>query len=729
MNLLKIRLIILILNFFPISLIAEEYALCKPIENVIPQRPQLNVLTDDINKLNLWADDAYLDKNAGILKFNGNVTLQRENQTINAGKLTYYSAKDKIVAQNKVTLWDDEYVVQGEEVELYENNSGKAKDGLYWLLNRRGRGSAETFNKNSDKKFNTQQSTYTTCDKNNEIWRLDSEKTDIDFNTKIVKAENVTLRIKNIPILYTPYLSFSLDSTRKSGLLSPKFGNSESSGFEISLPYYWNIAPNYDATFTPHLLTKRGLMLETELRWLTANSKSKLEWEFLPNDNKFDEDRSFIKFQHIQKINNNLSADILYNETSDIHYFEDLGTNLQIVSTRHLEKHVNLNYLAGWFTSTLSMQKFQTLDTNPAARPYEHLPMLSFQTLFPERNKKFNFNLTGQLTRFARKNITENTVSNNRFHIEPSINFKFKNSYSFIKPKFTLLHTNYKLNDQNFTRTLGRFNTDAGLFFERSINLFNTDLLQTLEPRMFTTYTSYKDQSELPLFDTAKYNFSFGQLFRENSFSGLDRIDDSRHLTLALTSRLLDKSNGKENLRASIGKIFYFDDRKVNIIDEIDANSSSNFITELSTELSNNLSFYQTMEFEKQGANIVQNLLHLRYHPANDKIINLSYRFRDNELEQADISTYWSIKNKWGIIGRLNYSLNDNKPLESLIGLEYNSCCMALRAVARRYQENLAGDYGTGIFLQVELKGLAGIGGKKMTNFLQEQIYGFEDNF
>jgi LPS-assembly protein len=712
----------------------DEFALCKPFSEAAPPRPDLPPPVGDFVRLS--GDNAVVLEKQGTSTLQGNVFVQRGEQILSTPHVIYDRNNDIAEAEGNFTFWDSDYVISGSSVQLREKNQGKMKNVEYWLLNRRARGHAEKLTKDSKDIVNLEQASYTTCDPNKEYWRLDTGSLTLDKANARGTARDVKLRILDVPVFYFPYLSFPLGNERKSGFLVPRLGTSDETGVEFSIPYYFNLAPNYDATFTPRFMSRRGILLRSEFRYLTQASGGELNFEYLPHDNAFGEDRGSLVFRHNGLIGKRWLTDININYASDRRYFEELGNNVSVASITHLERRADLTYIGYGWGLLGRLQTFQTLDPNPAARPYQRLPQLLFKTYLPERNRQFNLELQAEGVRFDRDiNVVEGPIGN-RFDIESIFSFPWRTPGTFVVPKLSLRYTRYDLDNvaaddkTTHNRFLFTFSTDSGLFLERDVNWFGTDLVQTLEPRLFYRYTPYRDQADIPIFDTAEYDLSFLQLFRENRFSGADRVDDGHQVTFGLTSRLLGSNTGVEHLRASIGEIFYFQDRRVTLPDQFDeTDSSSSIIAELATQFAKGWRASSTVRWNPHAQNTEHTVLRLRYHPEQERIFNVSYRLRDNSLEQTDISFHWALGRRWNILGRWNYSLPSEKTLESVVGLEYSSCCWSIRAITRRYLNNIDGlSYLNGFFLQFQLKGLGSIG-KKADSFLEQRIPGYHDEF
>ena len=731
----QIIILLLVLSHSVIIHAAEEtYKICKPFSELAPQPPKLSPPNDDL--VHVSADSATLDEKKGLSTFEGYVVVQRADQILTTNTAVYNRKKDVLTAKNGFTLWDKRFTISGAQVDLRPKQQGEMTNAHYWLLNRRARGHAKKINKQSKNIATFEETTYTTCAPGKEVWRLQAGKITLDDAKARGTARNVTIRILGVPIFYTPYLSFPISDARQSGLLMPQYGLSDEVGTEFIIPYYFNLAPNYDATLTTRIMSRRGILLKNDFRYLTQSSGGNLKLEYLPNDRARGESRASASFQHSGAITARWASNINFNYASDERYFEELGNSLSIASITHLERRADLYYYGNGWMGQARLQAYQTLDTSLSSRPYQRLPQLLFQTVLPQQNRKLNTELQAEFVRFDRDTEKVAGPIGNRLDLKSTFSFPIRSFGTFVIPKLSLLYTQYDLSNVGVNektthrRSLFRFSTDSGLFLERELNWWGKDFIQTLEPRVYYRYTPYKDQSEIPIFDTGRYDLSFLQLFREDSFSGTDRIDDGHQITFGVTSRLLGSNSGTEHLRLSLGGIYYLRDRRVILPgEEIGTTNTSNFIGELAAQIAKNWQASGTLRWNPETQNTDQTVMRIRYHSDSQNLLNVSYRFRENSLEQIDTSFHWALGKRWNVLGRWNVSLPDDKTLETFTGIEYSSCCWAVRGIARRYINSADGsEYVNGFFLQIHLKGLGGVG-KKADTFLEESIPGFNDHF
>ena len=554
-----------------------------------------------------------------------------------------------------------------------------------------------------------------------------------------------TLRFGNLPVAYLPSGSFPIDGRRKSGFLVPKLGTSDRTGVEFEAPYYFNLAPNYDATLTPRLLSKRGLMLGGQFRYLTERHRGELLGEILPDDrdaSQSDPDiRGAASWQHQGNLAPRLATDINLNYVSDDNYLEDFGNNLDIASTRQLERRGDLRYWGEDWNLLGRLQYFQTVDKNipNEDRPYSRLPQLLYLLDKPDQHFGLTYHLDSEYDYFDHSDA--NRVVGHRFALRPAVSLPLRRSYGHLTPKLSVHYRYYDLSNtepeqgDNPSLTIPTFNLDSGLVFERQADWFGNASTQTLEPRLFYLLTPYENQDDLPVFDTSLVGFNFNSLFRENRFTGRDRIGDANQLTLALTSRTLSERAGTELLRASIGQIYYFRDRDVQLPDEPTATDNSSILAaETAARLSANWSTRANLFWNPHDGGQTENAsVELHYQNPKNRIFNVGYRYNRGDettdaitrISDTDLSFRWPFGENLHFIGRWKYSLFYERTMDSFAGFEYDRCCWILRALARHYIEDNVDDSNTTFMVQLELKGLGAIG-SRVDSFLERGIFGYQ---
>ena len=616
------------------------------------------------------------------------------------GHVRYEDPATQILSDTAEFSYDSGRIVfAGAEFTLGSSNSRGSADKL--LINQQGQ-------------LQLDQVSYTTCPPGSKDWELQADDIDLDTQRGVGTARDIKLRFKNVPILWAPYISFPIGDARKSGLLTPEIGSSNRSGTEIVVPYYWNIAPNYDATITPRLLTDRGVQVQTEFRYLTEINDGILTAEYLPDDDKLDRERHFLSVDHRTLFRNGWRNRIDFREVSDNQYFEDLGGSLSQASITQLNQSVSLD----WHNETMSFfgqaQNHQTLDDVILANeePYQRLPQILFSGYWPDRFMGLAAGINSELVNFDR----DVGVTGWRFNVSPQLELPLGRPGWFIKPAVALDYTKYDLSntlpgdETDPSRSLPIVSLDTGLILERAMaSSKGSRRIQTIEPRILFVHIPHRDQDALPVFDTIMPDLNLVQLFRKNRFLGVDRIGETEQISVGITSRILDLSTGRELVTATIGQTRYLSDQQVTLPGGVPANSeSSDYIAEVRFLLYQNLNF----DFGHQwgGSNTTQSEARLQYRPTNNKVLNLAYRFRRNSIEQGDLSWSWPLSTKWNFVGRYNYSFRDQKVLEQFFGLEYESCCWGLRLFAREFISTRDGTSDSSIGLQLVLKGMASVG-------------------
>ena len=731
-----------------------------PISTAIPPRP---LVTESIEKDDIYiAADNIEYTEGGTSRIIGNAELSYNDQQASADKIEYFEHENSLILQGKVNYWDNDLFITspGGKIDI-NNNTGEFAEVQYWLLGNRGRGNAKSVLVELDVLTEGKKVDYTTCDPDSKnpwnltrnIWSINASTLVLNHTNQRGSGWNVILKIKDIPVFYTPYISFPIGDRRKSGLLVPTFGSSSRYGTEIQTPYYWIISERMDATITPRFISNSGLMMTGEYRYLLNQGAGTLNLEYLPNDSIYDEkDRYSVAFQHKQSFLNDGQLSIVYNRVSDKKYLENFSSTLIGTSTRFLQQSATASY--SWYFNGHKLNfhnlvgNYQLIDRNIpiTSRPYKRLPSSTITYSSPYKNRQLYYNLTGKLDAFDRdKSVAINNIDGIRYDLFPSISYPINDLSYYLVPKVGMRYTSYQLeknssfNDKTPNRFVPILSLDGGLFFERNTNLLGEKFLQTLEPRIYYLYVPDHDQSNLPIFDTGQFNLNFASLFFENRFNGIDRLGDTNQLSFALTSHLYNGESGQQLGNFSIGQAIYLKDRNVVLPGHpIQNEAFSAIIARFESNLSQNLDLSGEFQWDPDKKRTQKLTLRAQYRPEKGKVLNLGYRkhradtdirtFNYFNVDQTDMSFKWSINPEWSIVGKWNYALEESRTLDLFGGIEYNSCCWNMRVVARKFLSNLVGDYETGFFMQIELKGLAGLGGKTL-DFLRMNIPGYEDTF
>jgi len=706
-----------------------DFGLCSEPGLAHNLREPLTLAGDETTYLD--ADTSEVLQNE-IFHFGGDVLVRRSGRELEADNVTYNRTEDSLQASGNIRLRQNNLSLQGDTAHYnLGNDTGEINTVTDFRLPEiHGRGSADSVIFESRDHQRIRGSLYTTCNTGNDDWYLHSSDIRLDQTEDVGTARNVWIEFKGLPIFYSPYLSFPLNDKRKSGFLAPSFGSSTETGTDIRIPYYFNLAPEYDATLTIRSISKRGLHLLGEFRYLTTQSHGQLDLGYLPDDNLQNRDRMLLGYRHSGNFAPRWSTDVNFNYVSDNNYFEQLGDTLSIASTTHLERRAETTYKADNWSATGRLQAYQTVDATLLTneRPYQRLPQLLFSSTLPQHVWGSTATFSGEYVHFDRAD----SLTAQRIDLQPTVTLPYAFEAGYLQPALGLRHTQYLLNDKtpgtpyDTSRTLPIFSLDSGAFFERDMTFDTRRFTHTLEPRLFYLYVPYQDQSDIQIFDSGDTSFTFANLFQSNRFSGADRVGDANQVTLALSSRLLDAGSGQERLRVSLGQIHYFSDRRVTLLPggTVETASNSDIVAELrSSEFVQYWNATANLLWDREQGEINTGTLGLRYRSDEKHLINLSYRYQQDSLEQTDISAVWPLSRNQqrhlNAVARWNYSLSDSRTLESLAGIEYDTCCWRARITTRRFINNTAGDSNTALFLQLELKGLTSFGDQEYRKGLE----------
>ena len=674
--------------------------------------------------------DGVIGKNVSAV---GHVSLTQGNMTVTGERVDYEEETDIARVTGTVRLTRDGDIVTGRDLTLQVDSEIGSLEQPEFLFSRNptrptqrfeARASASRMNFEGEDKERLFTARYTTCKPDQDDWYLRVSELALDRTTNVGTGYNGYVEFKGVPILYMPYMTFPLNNERKSGFLPPSFGSSTNSGLELALPYYWNIAPNRDATITPKIFTRRGLQVGGEFRYMDRHYLGQFDTEYLPNDRVADRDRYLLSLRHFQNLSNIVapgwSASINAQKVSDDNYFRDLSTRIANTAQTNLPREATLSYATTVGDLGARFLAFQTLQDPalPVTQPYKLAPQVTFNAR-PNRWNGVEFNTIGEYTDFQHPTL----VNGNRVLIYPSLSYPIAKPFGFITPKVGYHATRYNLTKnvggfESGTRTVPIVSVDSGLAFERPTTFGGESLTQTLEPRLFFLYVPFREQSKLPVFSTAQTDFSFAQIFNENLFVGGDRISDAQQMTAAVTSRLIENATGIERLRAAIGQRYYFQPQLVTLSGASNNTlqqgslSRSDLLAALSGQLSDNWFLDSSFQYSTSATEFKRTNIAARYNAEGGRILNFSYRFSRDTLKQVDVSAQWPFGKAapgWTMLARANHSLQDHRLLEGLLGVEYNYGCWEFRLVAHRFA-TATQQYSNSFQFQLELKGLSKLG-------------------
>jgi len=681
----------------------------------------------------------------------GNAELQRDDIVLTADRVTYREPTDEALAEGNVQLRQGNDTISGPKATLVIGEStGSFESPAYQLSRQRqpnlsgeeartvaGSGQADLLRLEGENQYRLQNATWSTCQAADPDWYIKARELDLDYDREVGTAQGGSIVFMDTPIFWMPWAEFPLTGQRQSGLLPPTFGSSNKTGVDLTAPYYWNIAPNYDATITPRFTGRRGVQLGGEFRYLSQDYTGSARAEWMPKDRVTGEERTLASLQHRQRITPSLYGSLDLNSVSDDQYFEDLSSRVGVTSQVNLLRQGQLIYQgdSGWSASVLA-QSYQTLSPDPASpnvSPYRRLPQVLLSGARPDLPGGVVAALQTEFVKFAHEDADKNKDEGTRLVAYPQLSLPMSGAAWFFTPKVGVHYTSYDLDRSpltanerdSITRSLPIVSADSGLFFERDTSIFGGQYLQTLEPRLYYLRVPSRQQDDIPLFDTSRFDVGFAQMFAENRFSGSDRIGDANDLTAAVTTRFIDAQTGVERLRAMLGQRYYFSDQEVFLYnrDELrEAGRGTELLAGLGGRVSTTLSLNSYVQYNTEINKTERVNASMRYQPDYAKVLNLSYRYAPNlriaenlvGLEDIDVSGQWPLGRGWYGVGRVTHSLLEDRVTETIGGLEYDGGCWVFRVAMHRFAIE-RDDVSKAIYVQLELNDLAGIGSNPLS--------------
>jgi LPS-assembly protein len=672
--------------------------------------------------------DSFEATREGTWDLKGDVIISQGDRKLTTKDATYDPQAQTFATPNDVQYSDPTMKVQGTGAQFDPQGSATFEGAEFELIEQGARGSAQKIDANREGRLRLDDVAYTTCPLGNEDWILRASDIDINRNAGFGTGRNVRLDFKGVPIMYTPFISFPVSDQRKSGFLFPSIGTSSRNGTQLGVPWYWNIAPEYDATFLPTWYSKRGARLNTEFRYLSPFGRGNFTLDYLPDDQLFDDSRMLVHFIDKSDFTEHLQLGIDAADVSDNQWFEDFGLGPEGTSVTYLNRVANLLYLDDNWFAKLRAQDFQIIDSsiNGFDRPYTVLPQLLVRGYFPDQPYGLTFGLDGEFSNFLR----DDGVTGLRLDVAPEIRMPLRGSGIYLETAASWRYTAYDLDDEtigdetNPHRSVPTFSVDGGVSFEKNWGS-RGQRLQTIEPRFMYLYVPYRNQNDLPVFDTGEPDFNPVQLFRTNRYVGPDRLSNANQVSVGVTSRLLDTATGQQFISATIGQAYYFDEPKVTLPGvPLDDTESSDIVAELDLTAYENWNIGMGVQWDPGDTRSEKGDLNVQYRPGHDRVVNVGYRFRRDNIEQVDGSIAWPVGKNWSVYARGVYSLEDQTTLDQFAGFEYRACCWRLRFVGRRYVSNRDGDSDTSFLLQLELNGLSSVG-VGADAFLERSIGGY----
>jgi LPS-assembly protein len=754
----------------------ESWALC-PVQDVIPvfsEAPKPTNGSAQAQRDQRAEQPTSIEGNAlggteSNLEYSGDVALIRGDQFLGADNLKYDQEKDTYVADGHVRYQDSGLRVIADSARGDQSADSHQIDNVrYQLVSRRGNGGADRINLKGPE-GELLHSTYSTCDPEDRRWELRSRRIDVNTDKGWGVAHGATIRLGKIPVLYVPWLKFPIDDRRHTGLLYPAIGQSGRNGFDYKQPIYLNLAPNYDATISPRIMTNRGIQLGGEFRYLYEGGRGTFKGEWMqsddllkdraretgydpanPNNPDPDDSRGVFGFAGIHSLNRNWQAQANLTWISDARYTEDFSNALYGLSATSITSTAGLYGAGEYWSAGIMADSWQLSDylSSELFLPYNRLPRI-----YANWEKPLGRWLSAGVNVEAVHFQHNEKPGGDRLDVKPFVTMPLQGAAWYVTPTLAWRHTQYRLEgdvreraaigygvdaalvtpemlavfrDASPSRSLPIASLDAGLYFDRETEIKGSQYLHTLEPRLFYLNAPYREQNGIPLFDTRPFTFSWGQLFRDNRYSGPDRQTDANQLTLALSTRFLRQSDGFERLSASIGQIIYFDDSRVTTTpgDVPVEQGKSAWIADTTYAPTDRWTIGASYQWDPniRRENLIST--RARYLIGDDGVVNLSYRKRRDLLEEADFSFLYPVTPSWSVVGRYYRSLETDSLLEGIAGVQWDSCCLAVRAVVRRYVRNREGDMNNSIQVEFILKGL-GSAGQNTERTLRRGILGY----
>lgn len=697
---------------------------------------------DDSNNIIVKSESALLVKDQ-LAVFEGDVSIVSPSSTITADSANILDNGKEIKASGDVQYTDELLQVNSEAVEINSNlKLLQMQETNYKIAGINGRGGADLLSISQERGVSLEDVSFTTCPEGGEDWKIQASEISIEKGMPFGEAYNTRFYVGGVPIFYLPYFAFPITTERQTGFLFPEFGSSSNTGLEWEQPFYWNIAPNMDATFSTRLMTNRGLQLKTEFRYLFSNHTGELQLEYLPSDNGRTEDkeRYFYRYTHRGQLNENWSIAADISDISDNNYIIDLGSDYYNQADTHLYRQAGVNYASDSLDFSVFVRDFTTIGVSTSN--YRALPEAKLS--YTNKVSEFiNLGVKSELAYFENDSLTSPDAL--RFHFEPSISVPYQRAWGELLAQASVLHTYYKQDlkgqdlglDEELTRTLGQARLYGSLIFEKPQNLLGNAYTLTVEPKAQYLFTSFEEQSNIGLYDSTPLLTNFNNLFRGQEFTGLDRINDNNQFTVGATSRLID-TNNNEILVASVGQILYIQDSR--LIDGRREGDRSSIAAELDWQVNQNWFLHSDIQVGNQSNRVERSSLSTEYRLDENKLIQINHRYirelSNERIDQVGLSASWPMGKNWHWVGRYYRDIQRSRSIESFMGIEYESCCWALRLTVRR---NLAtrfnnngvrdlNEFDSGIALQFVFKGM-GNSSKNKVDMLSQGLFGYRQPF
>ena len=718
----------------------------------------------------------------------GEVVLRRDSAQLETPEVRVPGTRERAFAEGPMALRDQNLLVRGEAAELSLVSDAARIDAAHYVMHDRHlRGDARRLERLEDGRYRLSTASFTTCDPGDDLWRLVGGDVVLDRESGFGTARHARLEVGRVPVFYWPWVRFPIDDRRHTGFLWPSVGFS-SDALDYAQPFYWNIAPNRDATITPRWITDRGLLLGGEYRYLLPSAAGQIEGAFLSRDDggssddpnaasrRYEgEERWYLDYRHAGVLNPRSRYRLRYGAASDGRYFDDFGSDFAERSTSAMPRLAQIDYRGDVWQLDARAQGFQKLDDplRDRDKPFYRLPSLSADARWSQPGgfyQQWGSNYTYFWRDADETRVREReAATGSRLHLTPAAGWRFEEPWGHLEPRLEWLATAYELDygerdtdrDTSLTRQVPVASVDGGLVFERELDLGGRGYRQTLEPRANYAYVPARDQSEFPDFDTSERAFSWNQLWSPHRFSGSDRVGDLNRLSLGLDSRLLEDEGGRERLALRLGQAYYLDDRTIDIegdpavIPDRERDfqdwyratrSRSPLVARADWQITDRWRSGWEWLYDDHLERTERASVDLQYRSPAGHALNLGYRrelqgfdpsvqpgddeFRDFNREEADLSFAWRANHRVDLIGRFLYDNTNDRALEQLAGVQWNDCCYGLQLVWREWIDDndtarIDDDFtDRGIFLRFVFKGLGGVG-READSYFEEAIPGY----
>ncbi|RTO62114.1 LPS assembly protein LptD [Enterobacter cloacae] len=703
--------------------------------------------------------------------FTGSVDINQGNSRLQADEVQLHQKQPEGAAEpvrtvdalGNVHYDDNQVILKGPKAWSNLNTKDtNVWEGDYQMVGRQGRGKADLMKQRGENRYTIlENGSFTSCLPGSNTWSVVGSEVIHDREEQVAEIWNARFKLGPVPVFYSPYLQLPVGDKRRSGFLIPNAKYSTSNYFEFYLPYYWNIAPNMDATITPHYIHKRGnVMWENEFRYLTQAGTGLMELDYLPSDKVFqdehptegDKHRWMYYWRHAGVMDQVWRFNVDYTKVSDPYYFNDFDSKYGSSTDGYATQKFSVGYAFQNFNATVSTKQFQVFDSQTRST-YGAEPQLDVNW-YQNDVGPFDTRVYAQAVHFV--NTNSDMPEATRVHLEPTINLPLSNNWSSLNTEAKLMATHYQQKnvdwynnrygtdlDESVNRVLPQFKMDGKLIFERDMGLLADGYTQTLEPRMQYLYVPYRDQSKIQNYDSAFLQSDYSGLFRDRTYGGLDRIASANQLTTGVTTRVYDES-AVERFNVSVGQIYYFTESRTgddNINWEKD-NKTGSLVWAGDTywRMTDRWGLRGGLQYDTRLDNIATSSAAVEYRRDEDRMVQLTYRYASPEYIQATLPNYatseqykdgisqvggaasWPIADRWSIVGAYYFDTNANKPADQMVGLQYNSCCYALRVGYERKlngwdTQNNQSKYDNVIGFNVELRGLSsnyGLGTQQM---------------